>query len=144
MRMTARRDQYLLRAMFAAVIVSMLIDVAHAQRVPTKYNDRYQTLYAEQETFRKRPELLGCVAFAKDAVLNSNILPFNKLRFNQQSVQTAYVSEDVQQDVAYLRIRILAEGRIRAYSFLENWETAEINCAIPLTGAPKVSLEIAK
>ena len=144
MKMTIRPDQYLLRAMFAATIVSMLIDVAHAQRVPTKYNDRYQTLYAEQETFRKRPELLGCVAFAKDAALNTNKSPFNKLRFNQQSVQSAYVTEDVQQDVAYLRIRILGEGRIRAYSFLENWETAEINCAIPLTGTPSVSLEIGK
>ena len=144
MRMTAKLDQHFLRAMVVAVTVSMFIDVAHAQRVPTKYNDRYQTLYAEQETFRKRPELLGCVAFAKDAALNTNKSPFNKLRFNQQSVQTAFVTEEVQQDVALLKIRILAEGRIRAYSFLENWETAEINCAIPLTGTPSVSLEIGK
>ena len=37
-----------------------------AGRVPTTYNQRYQALYAEQELFRKRPELLSCVYAARD------------------------------------------------------------------------------
>jgi hypothetical protein len=131
------------RAALTLIACLVCVEAAHASRVPTKYNDRYQALYAEQELFRNRPELLGCVAFAKDAVQNAAGSPFNKLRYTPQSVQTAYVTEAILEGVGYLNVRIRAEGRIKAYSFLENWENAEINCAIPVSGPPRVSIEIA-
>lgn len=117
---------------------------AFAGRVPTKYNDRYQTLYAEQELFRKRPELLGCVALAKDFAQTSTDSVFNKLRFTQKSVQSAYVVEGSQQGVAYQKVVIYGEGRVRAYSFFENWEPAVISCGIPMQGTPKIVLEMDK
>lgn len=117
---------------------------AFAGRVPTKYNDRYQALYAEQELFRKRPELLGCVALARDHAQSSSDSVFNKLRFTPKSVQTAFVTEGVRQGTGYQSILIYGEGRVRAYSFFENWEPAVIRCDIPVQGASKVVLEMVK
>lgn len=117
---------------------------AFAGRVPTKYNDRYQTLYAEQEMFRKRPELLGCVALAKDFAQTNSDTVFNKLRFTPKSVQTAYVVEGSQQGMPYQKLQIYGEGRVRAYSFFENWEPAVIHCDIPMQGTPKIVLEMDK
>ena len=117
---------------------------ALAGRVPTKYNERYQALYAEQELFRKRPELLGCVNNAKDAVQASSNSLFNKVRFTAKSVQTAYVVDGIQQGIAYQRVVIQSEGRLRAYSFFENWEPAVITYEQPVAGDPKVTLEIDK
>jgi len=117
---------------------------AFAGRVPTKYNDRYQTLYAEQELFRKRPELLGCVALAREFAQTNSDSVFNKLRFTPKSVQSAYVVEDSQQGGAYQKVLIYGEGRVRAYSFFENWEPAVINCDVPMQGLPKITLEVDK
>jgi len=39
---------------------------------------------------------------------------------------------------------IQSEGRLRAYSFFENWEPAVISCEQPVVGDPKVTLEIDK
>lgn len=117
---------------------------AFAGRVPTKYNDRYQTLYAEQELFRKRPELLGCVALAKDFAQTNSGSVFNKLRFNAKSVQTAYVLEGMQTGMPYQKVRIYGEGRVRAYSFFENWEPAVVNCNIPMEGTPRILLDMEK
>jgi len=126
-------------------IMSVLISTdALAGRVPTKYNERYQTLYAEQELFRKRPELLGCVNNAKDLVQTSSNSLFNKLRFTTKSVQTAYVVDGIRQGVASQKVVIQGEGRLRAYSFFENWELAVITCEQPVGGDPKVTLEIDK
>ena len=126
-------------------IMSVLISTdALAGRVPTKYNERYQTLYAEQELFRKRPELLGCVNNAKDLVQTSSNSLFNKLRFTTKSVQTAYVVDGIRQGVASQKVVIQGEGRLRAYSFFENWEPAVITCEQPVGGDPKVTLEIDK
>jgi len=125
--------------------VSVLISAdALAGRVPTKYNERYQALYAEQELFRKRPELLGCVNNAKDAVQASSNSLFNKVRFTAKSVQTAYVVDGIQQGIAYQRVVIQSEGRLRAYSFFENWEPAVITCEQPVASDPKVTMEIDK
>lgn len=125
--------------------VGVLISAdALAGRVPTKYNERYQVLYAEQELFRKRPELLGCVNNAKDAVQASSNNLFNKVRFTAKSVQTAYVVDGIQQGIAYQRVVIQSEGRLRAYSFFENWEPAVITCEQPVAGDHKVTLEIDK
>lgn len=127
------------------VITSVLISAdALAGRVPTKYNERYQTLYAEQELFRKRPELLGCVNNAKDWVQTSNNSLFNKLRFTPKSAQTAYMVEGVQHGVAYQKVVLQGEGRLRAYSFFENWEPSVITCEQAQGGDPKVVLEIVK
>lgn len=126
-------------------VISVLISMdALAGRVPTKYNERYQTLYAEQELFRKRPELLGCVNNAKDLVQASSNSLFNKLRYTTKSVQTAYVVDGILQGVAYQKVVIQGEGRLRAYSFFENWEPAVITCEQPVGGDPKVTLEIDK
>lgn len=125
--------------------VSVLVSAdALAGRVPTKYNERYQALYAEQELFRKRPELLGCVNNAKDAVQASSNSLFNKVRFTAKSVQTAYVVDGIQQGIAYQRVVIQSEGRLRAYSFFENWEPAVITCEQPVASDPKVTMEIDK
>jgi len=125
--------------------VSVLISAdALAGRVPTKYNERYQALYAEQELFRKRPELLGCVNNAKDAVQASSNSLFNKVRFTAKSVQTAYVVDGIQQGIAYQRVVIQSEGRLRAYSFFEIWEPAVITCEQPVASDPKVTMEIDK
>lgn len=133
-----------LRLIVVTFLISICMTEAYAGRVPTKYNDRYQALYAEQETFRKRPELLSCVAFAKDAAQNNANSVFNKLRFTQKSVQTGYVTEEVKEGVIYLTTRIFAEGRVKAYSFFENWEAAEIYCAIPEYAKPIIRLDPAK
>lgn len=133
-----------LRFIFLAAMSGLLSANALAGRVPTKYNERYQALYAEQELFRKRPELLGCVNNAKDLVQASSDSLFNKLRFTAQSVQTAYVVDGIRQGIAYQKVIIQGEGRLRAYSFFENWEPAIVTCDQPLGGEPKVVLEIAK
>lgn len=133
--------QKLCWAMFS--IVGMMVATnAAAGRVPTKYNDRYQTMYVEQELFRKRPELLGCVNSAKDFVQASDNSVFNKLRFTPKSVQTGYMVDGVQNGVAFEKTVIKAEGRIRAYSMFENWEIAIITCDQPLGGEPKITLEM--
>jgi hypothetical protein len=59
-------------------------------------------------------------------------------------VQTAYVVDGIQQGIAYQRVVIQSEGRLRAYSFFENWEPAVISCEQPVVGDPKVTLEIDK
>ena len=133
-----------LRFTLMAVMSVLISTDALAGRVPTKYNERYQTLYAEQELFRKRPELLGCVNNAKDLVQASSNSLFNKLRFTTKSVQTAYVVDGIRQGVAYQKVVIQGEGRLRAYSFFENWELAVITCEQPVGGDPKVTLEIDK
>ena len=107
-------------------------------RVPTTYNQRYQALFAEQEMFRKRPELLGCVLAARDTVQTDASVVFNKLRFTSKSVQDAYVVEGVAQGVNFRMVRIHGEGRVRAYSFLENWEGAEITCRFIAGADPTV------
>src|SRR5574343_688099 len=127
-----------------ALCFGLLSANAFAGRVPTKYNDRYQALYAEQELFRKRPELLGCIALARDYAQSSGDGVFNKLRFTPKSVQTAFVAEGVRQGTAYQSVLIYGEGRVRAYSFFENWEPAVIRCDIPVQGASKVVLEMGK
>ena len=133
-----------LRLVFMGAVSVLISADALAGRVPTKYNERYQALYAEQELFRKRPELLGCVNNAKDAVQASSNSLFNKVRFTAKSVQTAYVLDGIQQGIAYQRVVIQSEGRLRAYSFFENWESAVITCEQPVAGDPKVTLEIDK
>ena len=59
-------------------------------------------------------------------------------------MQTAFVAEGVRQGTAYQSVLIYGEGRVRAYSFFENWEPAVIRCDIPVQGAPKVVLEMGK
>jgi hypothetical protein len=81
---------------------------------------------------------------AKDAVQASSNSLFNKVRFTAKSVQTAYVVDGIQQGIAYQRVVIQSEGRLRAYSFFENWEPAVISCEQPVVGDPKVTLEIDK
>ena len=132
------------RFTLVAICFGLLSANAFAGRVPTKYNDRYQALYAEQELFRKRPELLGCIALARDYAQSSGDGVFNKLRFTPKSVQTAFVAEGVRQGTAYQSVLIYGEGRVRAYSFFENWEPAVIRCDIPVQGASKVVLEMGK
>jgi len=132
------------RFALVALCFGLLSANAFAGRVPTKYNDRYQALYAEQELFRKRPELLGCIALARDYAQSSGDGVFNKLRFTPKSVQTAFVAEGVRQGTAYQSVLIYGEGRVRAYSFFENWEPAVIRCDIPVQGASKVVLEMGK
>ena len=129
---------------FLLLLLGLFTTQAFAGRVPTKYNDRYQSLYAEQELFRKRPELLGCVALARDFAQTNSGSVFNKLRFTPKSVQTAYVLEGTLQGVPYQKVRIYAEGRVRAYSFFENWEPAVVSCDVPLEGAPRIVLEMGK
>jgi hypothetical protein len=124
------------------LVIGFMSVNAFAGRVPTKYNDRYQTLYVEQELFRKRPELLGCVALAKNFAQTNADTVFNKLRFTPKSVQSAYVVEGIQQGGAYQKVVIYGEGRVRAYSFFENWEPAVVSCDIPMQGIPKIVLEI--
>jgi len=126
------------------LLLGLISTQVFAGRVPTKYNDRYQSLYAEQELFRKRPELLGCVALAKDFAQTENTAVFNKLRFTAKSVQTAYVIEGSQASGPYQKVRIQGEGRVRAYSFFENWEPAVIDCEIPATGVPRVVLDMGR
>lgn len=124
------------------LLLGLLTTQAFAGRVPTKYNDRYQSLYTEQELFRKRPELLGCVSLAKDFAQTNSSSLFNKLRFMPKSVQTAYVLEGTLQGVPYQKVRIYAEGRLKAYSFFENWEPAVINCDVPQEGVPRIILDM--
>ena len=115
-------------------------------RVPTVYNQRYQALFAEQELFRQRPELLGCVLAARDLVQKDSATIFNKLRFDTRSVQGAYVVEgitDANPHRNYRQVRMHGEGRVRAYSFLENWEAADIECRFVAGQDPKVMLGIA-
>jgi hypothetical protein len=126
------------------LITASVTTSAFAGRVPTRYNERYQSLFAEQELFRKRPELLACVAFARNFAQTSRDSVFNKLRFTAKSVQTAYVWEGLYQGVAHQKVTIYGEGRIRAYSFFENWEPAVIRCDVPIQGAPSIDLEVAK
>lgn len=133
-----------LRLVWMGAVSVLIAADALAGRVPTKYNERYQALYAEQELFRKRPELLGCVNNAKDAVQASSNSLFNKVRFTAKSVQTAYVVDGIQQGIAYQRVVIQSEGRLRAYSFFENWEPAVITCEQPVASDPKVTMEIDK
>ena len=111
-------------------------------RVPTAYNQRYQALFAEQEMFRKRPELLGCVLAARDSVQMDASAVFNKLRFTSKSVQSAYVVEGVAQGKNFRAVQIRGEGRVRAYSFLENWEDAEITCRFVAGADPVVRIWI--
>ena len=113
-------------------------------RVPTTYNQRYQALFAEQEMFRKRPELLGCVLAARDAVQTDASAVFNKLRFTSKSVQGAYVMEGVAQGLNFRMVRIHGEGRVRAYSFLENWEDADITCRFVSGADPTVKIWISE
>ena len=131
-----------LRRALLTIVGVMLATNAFAGRVPTKYNDRYQTMYVEQELFRKRPELLACVNSAKEFVQANNNSLFNKLRFTPKSVQTGYMVDGVQNGVAFEKTVIKAEGRIRAYSLFENWELAIITCDQPLGGEPKITLEM--
>ena len=74
---------------------------------------------------------------------SSNSL-FNKVRLTAKSVQTAYVVDGIQQGIAYQRVVIQSEGRLRAYSFFENWEPAVITCEQPVASDPKVTMEIDK
>ena len=111
-------------------------------RVPTHYNKRYQALFAEQELFRKRPELLGCVDASRDYVQNSKTATFNKLRFLPASAQNAFVAEELVQGKIMRKVRIGVEGRVRAYSFLENWESAEIVCTFVAGEPARVHLSV--
>lgn len=111
-------------------------------RVPTVYNQRYQALYAEQELFRKRPELLGCVFAARDFAQSNRAAVFNKLRFTPSSVQTGFVTEAATAGKMTRTVRILGEGRVRAYSFLENWEPAELTCTFVAGQQARVQLSV--
>lgn len=113
-------------------------------RVPTTYNQRYQALFSEQELFRKRPELLGCVDAARDYAQSNNAAIFNKFRFSAASVQTAYVGEQLDGGKVTRLVKIRADGRVRAYSFLENWETAEIVCTFVSGAQARVQLSVAE
>lgn len=134
-------------AWLGGVLSLLVVGVATAGgRVPTTYNQRYQALFAEQELFRQRPELLGCVLAARNLAENDRAAVFNKLRFDVKSVQSAYVVEDVTTTKPprnYRQVRMHAEGRVRAYSFLENWETADIECRFVAGQEPQVTLGIA-
>jgi hypothetical protein len=127
-----------------AVLVLLTTTVVAGGRVPTTYNQRYQALFAEQEMFRKRPELLGCVLAARDTVQTDASAVFNKLRFTSKSVQGGYVVEGVVQDKNFRTVRIHGEGRVRAYSFLENWEEAEITCRFIAGVDPVIRIWIAE
>ena len=111
-------------------------------RVPTTYNQRYQALYAEQELFRKRPELLPCVYAARDFAQSSQTAIFNKLRFTSSSVQTGFVIEALSSTKVSRTVRMQGEGRVRAYSFLENWEPANITCTFVSGSSPLVQLSV--
>lgn len=111
-------------------------------RVPTSYNQRYQAIYAEQELFRKRPELLGCVYAARDFAQNNQVAIFNKLRFMATSVQTGFVTEEFSGNKVTRTVRMRGEGRVRAYSFLENWEQAGITCVFAAGEQPRVQLNM--
>lgn len=128
----------------AALALLAVTPVVAGGRVPTTYNQRYQALFAEQEMFRKRPELLGCVLAARDTVQTDASAVFNKLRFTSQSVQAAYVAEGAMQGQNFRTVRIRGEGRVRAYSFLENWEAAEITCRFVAGADPVVRIWIAE
>lgn len=131
------------RPLLIAVLPLLAITAVMAGgRVPTTYNQRYQALFAEQEMFRKRPELLSCVLAARDMVQTDATTVFNKLRFNAPSVRSGYVAEGVMQGKNYRTVRIYGEGRVRAYSFLENWEAAEINCRFVSGDNPAVRISI--
>ncbi len=129
-------------------LILMLLCLAFSQgaqaagRVPTTYNQRYQALYAEQELFRKRPELLSCVYAARDFAQTSQAAIFNKLRFTASSVQTGFVSEESSKGKVTRTVRMHGEGRVRAYSFLENWEPADIVCTFAAGDAPRVQLSV--
>ena len=94
--------------------------------------------------FRKRPELLGCVLAARDTVQTDASAIFNNLRFTSKSVQSAYMVEGVTQGKNFRNVRIQGEGRVRAYSFLENWEPAEITCRFVAGADPAVRIWIAE
>ena len=135
-----------MRAAWLGVLFLLAANMVSAGgRVPTTYNQRYQALFAEQALFRQRPELLGCVLAARDLVQKDGAAIFNKLRFDMKSVQGAYVVEgmtDTKPARNYRQVRMQGEGRVRAYSFLENWEAAEIECRFVAGQDPKVILGI--
>ena len=106
-----------LRLVWMGAVSVLIAADALAGRVPTKYNERYQALYAEQELFRKRPELLGCVNNAKDAVQASSNSLFNKVRFTAKSVQTAYVVDGIQQGIGRCPHAEQVRGRSRVFLF---------------------------
>ncbi len=128
----------------ALTLLAATAVLAAGGRVPTTYNQRYQALFSEQEMFRKRPELLSCVLAARDMVQTDASAIFNKLRFTSKSVQSAYVVEGVAQDRNFRTVRIHGEGRVRAYSFLENWEGADITCRFVAGADPTVRIWIAE
>ena len=127
------------------VALPLLTATATAQgrgHVPTAYNQRYQALFAEQEMFRKQPELLGCVQAAKDFVQTNTGAVFNKLRFNTKSVESAYVVEGVVGGKNFQTVRIHGEGRVRAYSFLENWDDVAISCRAVAGEEPSIQISV--
>jgi hypothetical protein len=120
-----------------------MVDESSARgRVPTNYNQRYQALFAEQELFRKRPELLGCVYAARDYIDASNDATFNKLRYQANNVEAGFVIEAGPLEKITRTVRISGEGRVRAYSFLENWEAAEVQCTFVSGEQPLVRLNL--
>lgn len=132
------------RVFVGAGVIGILLaaTVTAGGRVPTTYNQRYQALFAEQEMFRKRPELLSCVLAARDYVQTDSASVFNKLRFTPKSLQTAYVDEGSINGKNFCMVRMHGEGRIRAYSFLENWEGADISCYFVSSEDPVVHLGV--
>lgn len=125
------------------LIQSVVVDESSARgRVPTNYNQRYQALFAEQELFRNRPELLGCVYAARDYMDASNEATFNKLRYQANNVEAGFVIEVGPLEKITRTIRINGEGRVRAYSFLENWEAAEVVCTFVSGEQPLVRLNL--
>jgi hypothetical protein len=128
--------------LLAVCLVFVHQDAQGGGRVPTTYNQRYQAIYAEQELFRKRPELLGCVYAARDFAQNNQSATFNKLRFMPTNVQTGFVIEELSGNKLTRTVRMRGEGRIRAYSFLENWEQAGITCVFVAGEQPRVQLNM--
>lgn len=132
----------LLLSGLAAVSVLSVLDAEAGGRVPTNYNRRYQVIFAEQELFRQRPELLACVYATRDYIQNTSSALFNKLNFSPKTVQSAYVEELPERGKDTRIIRMTGEGRVRAYSFLENWEPADIECRFAAGADPVVHLAV--
>lgn len=126
------------------VVVCLLggFDAEAGGRVPTGYNRRYQVIFAEQELFRQRPELLACVYATREYIQNTSNALFNKLTFSPKTVQMAFVEEVAERGKDTRIIRMKGEGRVRAYSFLENWEAADIECRFVAGGDPVVRLGV--
>lgn len=137
-----RNGRLMLRALLIVLTVCTSLVAEAGGRVPTDYNRRYQILFAQQEMFRLRPELLACVFAARDYIQNTQTTVFNKLNFTPKSVQTAYVAEGVEQGKNVRTIRMTGSGRVRAYSFLENWENADIECRFISGASPTVRLTV--